>query len=308
VIRIETPLPIALRSANSWLFPGSEPAILDVGLGTPEAYEVLLRGIRDAGVDPSRLRLLVSHGHADHAGNCARLGREFGCRLTALPQESAHLESFVSGAERRYQAYGEALRAHGVPQDTISRMRRGGEKFDAWTEDVRIVTPLRDGERVVLGDTEAQIHVAPGHTRGSMLVTNGNHLLSGDTLLEHITSNAIELADDDKGRYATYMGTLESLRRFVDCDVLPGHHDPFKLTDKLLDSHLEKHARRGERVRQALDAPRTAWELLPRVLPHMQKDQLFLGVCEMVGHLHKLELDGRVTCVETDGVRRFVAR
>jgi hypothetical protein len=45
---------------------------------------------------------------------------------------------------------------------------------------------------------------------------------------------------------------------------------------------------------------------MPEVLPHLAQDQQFLGMCEVVGHLHLLELEGRAKSVETDGLRRFV--
>jgi glyoxylase-like metal-dependent hydrolase (beta-lactamase superfamily II) len=303
--RIVVPLPLALQSANAWLFPGREPALVDCGVGTPDGRAVLDAGLRDAGVRPRGLRLFLSHGHIDHAGNAAHLHRA-GAVLHAPEAEAPFLETFRRDAERRSAAFSRALVRHGAPADAVQGSQERAARLDAWMEDVPIGAGLRDGERVQLGDTEATAHLTPGHTPGStVFATEDNDLLSGDTLLQHITSNAIELVDRDKGRYAQYLRTLDGLRRFAGCRVLPGHHDPFLLTDALLDGHLEKHHRRGETVFAALDAPRSAWELLPRVLPHLAQDQVFLGMCEVVGHLHRLELDGRVRMREVDGVRRF---
>ncbi|HUR25494.1 MAG TPA: MBL fold metallo-hydrolase [Candidatus Thermoplasmatota archaeon] len=305
-IRIVVPLPLALKSANAWLFPGARPALVDCGVGTAEGHATLLAGLRAAKVDPARLRLFVTHGHIDHAGNAAALRRDHGVELSAPPAEAPFVETFRRDAARRSDAFARALARHGAPPEAVAASRERAGHMDAWMEDVPIAKPLRDGERLVLGDVDVTAHVTPGHTPGStVFLTAGNHLLSGDTLLEHITSNAIELVDRDKGRYAQYLRTLEGLRRFVGAHVLPGHHDPFPLTDTLLDSHLEKHHRRTAKVLAALDAPRTAWELLPRVLPHLAHDQVFLGMCEMVGHLHLLEIDAKVRVVEVDGVRRF---
>jgi glyoxylase-like metal-dependent hydrolase (beta-lactamase superfamily II) len=306
-LRIVVPLPLALRSANAWLFPGREPALIDSGAGTAEGHAVLMAGIREAGVDPGRLRLFVTHGHIDHAGNAAALRREHGVRLAAPPEEAPFLETFRRDAARRADAFSRALARHGAPADAIEAARGRAAHMDSWMEDVPIAQPLHDGDRLLLGDTAATAHLAPGHTPGStVFLTSDNDLLSGDTLLEHITSNAIELLERDKGRYAQYLRTLDGLRRFVGCHVLPGHHDPFRLTDALLDSHLEKHGRRSAKVLAALDAPRPAWDLLPRVLPHLAHDQVFLGMCEVVGHLHRLELEGKVRMtVGEDGVRRF---
>jgi glyoxylase-like metal-dependent hydrolase (beta-lactamase superfamily II) len=306
-VRIEVPLPFALRSANCWLFPGREPAVVDCGIGTPEGYAALQHGLQQAGAEPGSLRLFITHGHVDHAGNAARLRREHGTELWAPPQESPFVESFRRDAAARNQAFAAALGAHGAPAEAVRQIGGRSHTIDLLLEDTPIQHPLQDGDRLVLGGTEARVRLAPGHTPGSTLfVTEGNDLVSGDTLLEHITSNAIELADGDRGRYHQYLRTLDGLRRFVGMRVLPGHHDAFPLTDALLDSHLEKHHRRSRRILESLDAPRTAWELLPRVLPHLAHNQTFLGMCEVVGHLHALEIDGLVRRRDEGGVWRFV--
>ncbi|MEA3202958.1 MAG: hypothetical protein QOI63_624 [Thermoplasmata archaeon] len=305
--RIVVPLPFALQSANCWLFPGERPALVDCGIGTPEAYAALQEGLRAAKVDPARLRLLVTHGHVDHAGNAARLRREHGVRLSAPREEAPFIETFRRDAEERNGRFLEALLHHGVPVEVAGAIGGRSQSIDLHLEDTPIEVPLRDGERVVLGDTEARVILAPGHTPGSILLeTDAGQLVSGDTLLEHITSNAIELKDDDRGRYHQYLRTLDGLRRHVGREVLPGHHAPFLLTDALLDGHEAKHQRRRERILAHLDTPRTAWELLPRVLPHLAHDQTFLGMCEVVGHLHALEIDGLARRRDGDGVRRFV--
>lgn len=305
-VRIVVPLPLALRSANAWLFPGAQPALVDCGVGTPEGHAALAAGLNGAGIDPKRLRLFVTHGHIDHAGNAAALRREHGVELAAPRVEAPFLETFRHDAARRAAAFSRALARHGAPETAVAASRERAAHMDPWMEDVPISRELKDGEKLVLGDVDAVAHVTPGHTPGStVFLTSGNDLLTGDTLLQHITSNAIELLERDRGRYAQYLRTLDGLRRFVGTRALPGHHDPFPLTDALLDDHLAKHERRSRRVLAHLDRPKTAWQLLYEVLPHLAHDQQFLGMCEVVGHLHKLELEGKVRMQEADGVRRF---
>jgi glyoxylase-like metal-dependent hydrolase (beta-lactamase superfamily II) len=304
-VRLTLPLPFALRTANAWLFPGEQPALVDCGIGTPEGQAALMAGLAAAGVAPGDLRLFVTHGHIDHAGNAAALAKQ-GAPLHAPAEERPYIETFRRDAGRRADAFARALERHGAPPPAVAAARERAAEMDSWMHDAPIAAPLRDGERLVLGGTDVTAHLTPGHTPGStVFLTAGNELLSGDTLLEHITSNAIELLDRDKGRYSQYLRTLDGLHRFVGCEVLPGHHEPFRLTTTLLEGHLEKHRRRGRKVLDALDSPHTAWDLLPRVLPHLAHDQIFLGMCEMVGHLHDLESQGLVQMTDHDGVRRF---
>ncbi|MES2154549.1 MAG: MBL fold metallo-hydrolase [bacterium] len=307
--RITIPLPFPLRTANAWVFPGrgaDATGLVDCGIGTRDGYAALREGLGDSGADANGLHLVVTHGHVDHAGNAARLRREFGATLWAPKEESRFVETFCKDAPRRLDAFATALTAHGAPPDVVAVMRLEGAAMDGFLEDCPIGHDVRSRERIQLGETKATAFHAPGHTPGSLVIlTDDNQLLSGDTLLEHITSNAIELLDADRGRYGQYLRTLRSLRAFVGCDVLPGHHEPFTLTDSLLDVHLAKHEKRGRKILEHLDRPKTAWQLLPEVLPHLAHDQRFLGMCEVVGHLHLLELEGRAAWSEQDGARRF---
>jgi glyoxylase-like metal-dependent hydrolase (beta-lactamase superfamily II) len=304
--RIVVPLPLPIRTANAWLFAGRAPALVDCGIATPEGTAALLAGLREGGVAPGAVTVLLTHGHMDHAGNVAML-REAGARVAAAPAEAPYLETFRADQPRRLDAFARALRAHGAPEVVVEASRERALRLDACMHDAPLDIPLKDGQHVSLGDTQATVHFAPGHTQGSALyATDDNALLSGDTLLEHITSNAVELLDRDKGRYRQYLRTLEGLRRFAGCTVYPGHGDPFALTDELLDAHDAKHRRRAERVLERLDRPKTAWQLLGEVLPHLAHGQEFLGMCEVVGHLHMLELEGKVAwSADASGVRRF---
>lgn len=306
-VRIVIPLPLALKSANAWLFPGTRPALVDCGIGTPEGHAALMAGLHKEGVDPRTLHLFVTHGHIDHAGNAAALHREHGVRLQAPREESRFIETFRRDTPRRHTAFAKAMVMHGCPPEVVGAAQRRAESLDVMLEDTHIHHDLPDGTRLVLGDADVVAHRTPGHTPGSTVyLTADNDLLSGDTLLEHITSNAIELLDHDRGRYHQYLQTLDGLRRFVGTRALPGHHDAFALTDKLLDGHLEKHHRRSAKVLAHLDRPKTAFQLLYEVLPHLAHDQVFLGMCEVVGHLHHLEIEGKAKgTLDEAGVRRF---
>ncbi len=305
-LRIELPVDLPLRSANAWLFPGDSPVLVDSGAGTDEAYTLLRRALWDSGANLNSLRLVVTHGHVDHAGNAARLRREFGTPLWCPQVEAPFVETFRRDAPRRLEAFSRALVSHGVPPDALERSRDRGRHLDTWMEDVPIGRALADGDRIVLGGTEARVRFTPGHTPGSLCIaTEDNLVLTGDTLLEHITSNAVEILDRDRGRYHQYVKTLDGLRRFVGCEALPGHHAAFRITDGLLDGHQEKHHRRSERILAALDRPKTAWQVLQEVLPHLAHGQEFLGMCEVVGHLRHLEAEGKAKESEDGGVRRF---
>jgi glyoxylase-like metal-dependent hydrolase (beta-lactamase superfamily II) len=212
-----------------------------------------------------------------------------------MAAEAPYVETFRRDADLRNAAYAAALVRHGMPAAEAAAAHERGRAVDLHTHDTPLGVRWQGGERIAVGAGEAIVVAAPGHTPGSMLLAaDTNHLVTGDTLLEHITSNAIELLDADRGRYRQYLQTLDRLRRYVGCTALPGHGPAFAVTEAVLDAHAAKHERRRARVLAALDAPHSAYALLPRVLPHLAHGQAFLGMCEVVGHLHALALDGEV--------------
>ncbi len=302
-------MPFALKTANAWLFPGSEPALVDCGLGTSRVYEDLIGQIQGAGVQPGDLRLFVTHGHVDHAGNARRLHDEYGVKLHAPEAEAPFIETFRRDSVERNDAYAEALAAHGMPEETVRALRVDSDAIDRFLEDCPIDEDVPDGQRIVLGDMEAEAIHTPGHTDGSVCfyLSEDNDLLSGDTLLETITSNAGELLDQDHGSFHEYVETVEGLRQLVGVTCLPGHLPAFQLTDELIDTHLEHHRDRRARILEALDQPRTAWELFPTIFPGKNRgEHHFLGMAELVGHLHSLEIDGEVVRASA-APRRFVS-
>lgn len=304
----ELPVPFPLRTVNAWLFSGTHPALVDCGIGTPESYRLLHEAAKEAGLDLGTATLYLTHGHVDHVGNAHRLQVDHRIRLAAPEAERPFVESFRRDAERRNDEFADALRHHGMPAADVQRIRADSDAIDAYTEDARLDAPLADGQRVVMGDQDVTVVRTPGHTPGSTsYLTEAGQFLCGDTLLEHITSNAVELRDADQGNFHTYVQTVDALRRFVGVDCLPGHHAPFALTDAVLDRHLSFHEERRNKILAVLHRPKTAYQVMRELYPEWTSDpKLFMGMAEIVGHLHSLEADGKVRRQEdADGGRRF---
>ncbi|HEY5849331.1 MAG TPA: subclass B3 metallo-beta-lactamase [Lysobacter sp.] len=111
--------------------------------GMPQAADMILARMRDLGIAPSELKLILhSHAHVDHAGPLAAIQRATGARV-------------VSNAE------------------SAALLARGGSA-DLHFGDDMLFPPLHvdrfvmDGETVDLGGVGFTVHFTPGHTPGSM--------------------------------------------------------------------------------------------------------------------------------------------
>jgi metallo-beta-lactamase class B len=124
--------------------------------GMPQAADMLLARMRELGVAPGELKLILhSHAHADHAGPLAAVQRATGARLVSNAESAALL---ARGGSNDIH-YGDGL-LYPVPR--VDRL-------------------VMDGEVVELGDVAFTVHYTPAHTPGSMSWTWTDNSWSGSS-------------------------------------------------------------------------------------------------------------------------------
>ena len=151
--------------------------------------------IKQAGVKVERI--LLTHGHIDHAGGAAELAEILGVQV-----EGPHK------ADKLFLAF--------LPQ-------RGA---DFGMHGARVVNPdrwLKDGDEVVVGGLKFSVIEAPGHSPGSVVFFNAENkfALMGDVLFQ----NSVGRTDLPGGSHETL---LKSIREKIlplgdDVTFLPGH-------------------------------------------------------------------------------------
>ena len=142
-------------------------------------------------------KILITHGHIDHAGGTAKLARELG-----VPIEGPHPEDrfWIDGMP-------DQSRMFGLPN---------GETFtpDRW---------LADGDTVTLGEQAFQVIHAPGHTPGHVVFFHPGARLAlvGDVLF----AGSIGRTDFPRGDHATLISSIRNKLFPLGDDVrfVPGH-------------------------------------------------------------------------------------
>ncbi len=106
----------------------------------------------------------------------------------------------------------EALRAKGAKLYMSSE--------DAGHFDIKPDEILKDGDSILLGDTQLSVIATPGHTPGSVCYYTNGHLFAGDTLFYHNCGRC----DLPGGDFSVMLKSLKRLSELPgDTVVYPGH-------------------------------------------------------------------------------------
>lgn len=155
----------------------------------------ILRAVRKAGVTLEKI--LLTHGHLDHAGATADLAEQF-----ELPVEGPHRDDqfWIDGLDRQAMMFG------------VPAVR--GFTPDRW---------LDQGDEVSVGDLTLEVHHCPGHTPGHVVFFHRPSRLAlvGDVLF----AGSIGRTDFPRGDYDTLIRSIRERLWALGDDVafIPGH-------------------------------------------------------------------------------------
>ncbi len=297
VFTIPLPTPFPVGPVNVHLVARDPVTLVDTGPLTEDAWDALRHGLARHGFRVEDVeRVLLTHGHQDHFGLAARIGRLGRAKLLGGRLDRGHFRGRRNGRfllEALTRAgFGGAERFTMVAM-TVA-VDRFAEPLSSWDE-------LSGGE-VLPGDGwSVVVRSVPGHTPGSLSfeVPEAGVLFTGDTVLRDITPNAIVDEDPEKPgevfrSVSRYFETLQRIEAPNSC-LLTGHGR--RISD--FEAHRTRLASRYDsrvaQIERALAGkPKSVSELCKRIFPTVRPMDLYLAYSEILGFLMYLEDRSRV--------------
>ena len=205
---------------------GGRLTVLDAGL--PGDWDDFSAALSKLGRTPADIdAVLITHHHADHAGNAERM-RSSGARVLSHPADAPYLRGEKHLSNRGIVRY---LWRPWYTRYMLGYLRKGVLRVPP----VAQLDRLADGEVVDVPGSPRVVH-APGHTAGScaLFLEERSLLFSGDTLV------TLDITRGPRGRPGPQivrgphtadadlaLESLDVLRSTKAQTVLPGHGEPW---------------------------------------------------------------------------------
>ncbi len=312
--RLAIPTPFAVGRVNVYLIEDEPLTLVDAGPNSGTSFDVLQRGLADLGHALEDIELVVlTHQHIDHLGLVSLVAAHSGAEVAAIDVAVPFVENFSIEAQAEDDFARDVMLRHGIPADVTAALQSVSRAFRAWGARVEVTRVLHDGGRIELRDRTFEVAFRPGHSPSDTVFWDRErgHLIAGDHLLGHISSNPLitRKSDGSGERSRALIAYLDSLRQTREMDVemvLPGHGDPVLDHRTLIDQRFAMHARRADKIhRLVVERPRTAYEVAQALWGNIAVTQAFLTLSEVLGHMDLLLAEGRVREHERDGVSVF---
>jgi glyoxylase-like metal-dependent hydrolase (beta-lactamase superfamily II) len=303
--KLTIPIPFPLRTVNMYALVGREGwALVDTGIGTPDARAALKVGLERAGLRIADLRSIVlTHHHPDHIGLSGELHRLSGARVYMHPIDEATLQTSQRGAiEKRFSFVSQFLKQHGMP-DTglwLSQVDPEIVRNMISIPPHEAITPIEDGESIDLVGDHYRVVWTPGHSDGQICLFREQDgvFLAADHVLPRITPNIGLYSQHNRpnplGDYLHSLAKVASLPARI---VLPGHGEPFSdlatRTAEIAQHHTEREQSLLEMLAQE---PQSAYQLTRQLFKHrsMDDESWRMATAEVLSHLEHLRYNHRV--------------
>ncbi|AOV07784.1 MBL fold metallo-hydrolase [Sporosarcina ureilytica] len=294
--KIEIPTPFAVGDVNAFLVKGDALSLFDAGPKTPEAYEALKYGLKEAGYTFNDVeQVFLTHHHPDHAGWIDAFDN---AEILGHPYNNVWLKRDEAFFNYHDQFYLERLLEEGVPEQYLSwvpKMKRPIAMMGERLLDKKI----NEGDAVP-GHPGWTILETLGHAQSHLVFWNDktHEMIGGDLLLGKVSSNPLiepplNPADERPRSLLQYNASLKRLLTLPIETIYAGHGEEVHGIHSLIEKRLMQQRERAMKVRAMLaDGPRTIFELTQELFPTVYEKELGLTLSETIGQIDYLLDEG----------------
>lgn len=314
------PIPFPLRTVNMYALVGKQGwALIDAGIGTPEAREALTAALQKANLDLQDLRTLVlTHHHPDHVGLSGELQQQSGAEVYMHPLDSKAVQIHWShNMTDRFSHVSSFLAHHGLPQTDLwyTRADRSFVHNIIQVPPQERITAVEDGQYIDLAGEQYRVIWTPGHADGHicLLRESDGVFIAADHVLPRITPNIGLYSEHERSNPLNdYLDSLAKVANLAVSIVLPGHGEPFQGLGERVAEISTHHEVRLARILELLaERPQHAYSITEQLFGERLKsdEARRMAIAEIVAHLEYLYFQEKIERIPNkDELIRYAVR
>ncbi len=303
--KITVPIPFPLRTVNMHALVGQngEWAIVDTGMGTPDARAAFTAGLQRAGLSIDKLQAIVlTHHHPDHIGLSGELHEQSGAKVYMHPIDEESVQRIWSGTmPERFGMVSNFFTKHGLPQTSLwlNKVDQKESRRILSVPPHEAFTMVEDGEYLDLMGERYYVIWTPGHADGQICLFRERDgvFLAADHVLPRITPNIGLYSEHDRPNpLGDYLASLEKVSSLPATIVLPGHNEPFPGLKERTQEIIEHHHQRVQQLLAMIkERPQHAYSLTEQLFHNrrLNNDETKrMAVAEVLAHLEYMRYNG----------------
>lgn len=313
VIRIVLPTPFSVGPVNVYLILAEKLTLVDTGPDGEENWKLFNEVLASHGYSLRDIdQIVLTHHHVDHVGMLRRILEVNPVPVYGHPNSRPWLRQEREFIQWHYDFFMSFYREMGVPEELRDRFQSFYKFMERYAEKADLTHPLQDGDTIP-GMPGWSVVETKGHAQShiSLFRALDGLLISGDHIIQHISSNALIEPPPEPGgeRVKPLLQYRENLRK---CAALPvsaafaGHGEAVTDVPSLVEYRLAKMDERAEKIKGLLaSGASTAFDVVQRLFPDKYEKELGLTVSEVVGHLDLLSARGEIAEERKGGMVTF---
>ncbi|MGJ9383140.1 MBL fold metallo-hydrolase [Salipaludibacillus sp. CF4.18] len=300
----------SLKSINFFLIKSNQSlTLIDAGLETSDCLDALVDTLNRNGLTIKDLtEIILTHHHIDHVGLVDQVVSLHPIPVYVHPVSIPRLKRDNDFLEMRIDFFANLYEQMGCDESGWKQINYLKQSLENNKHNFiqANLTPLKNNR---INDFDI-IHV-PGHAPDQIALYDKtrNWLISGDLLINHISSNALVEPDHHGKRMFTLIDHMNSLKKCQSLPietVFPGHgiliENPIEIIQKRLDSVVGKAVKLKTLIQQGHS---TADDLAQAFYKKSYEKQFSLVMSEIIGHLDYLEVEGEIEKTFAGGVWQY---
>ena len=303
---ITLPMSFRLNHVHVYvLVHNKEVALFDTGLNSGGSFELLEKDLESIGQSIKSVRdIYITHVHADHCGMAGLIKEKSGAAIhlsviaDQYNQNFQKIDLWIPKIKKFYLVHGLTEQEVDSSMILLSGIRSVITLFKS--DDLLQPNEIRE-----FGKWQFECIYTPGHSSGHICFyfRKEGFLLSGDTVLPHITPNlSPDVFDENFRPLENFLASLDTVANLPVGKIYPGHGSAMGNVRARVQELRVHHAERTQLILNCLDAlPKTTFQVALEIFgKDLQDFDKLLALNETYVHLLDLKHKGIIK-EEQDG-------